>query len=61
MRNLSLYESTVDQIPDANGCTTAFDVDENILFVASEVSNPNGEVVITIWKIDQKLDVGVLP
>ena len=60
MRNLSLYADSVNVIPDCNGVATAFDVDENILFIASEASNPNGEVTIAIWKINQKGELEVL-
>jgi hypothetical protein len=59
MRNLSLYADSVNSIPDYNGVATAFDVDENVLYIASEASNPNGEVTIAIWKIDQKGELEV--
>jgi hypothetical protein len=59
MRNLSLYADSVNGISDHNGVATTFDVDENVLFIASEASNPNGEVTIAIWKIDQKGELEV--
>jgi elongator complex protein 1 len=51
MRNLSLCASSVTHIPGANLSATAVDLDQNILYVASETSNPDGEVEIMIWKV----------
>lgn len=53
MRNLTFISSWDSQIPSANVTATTFDLDENVIYAASEARNLDGEVEVELWKIDQ--------
>ncbi|KAJ3809935.1 IkappaB kinase complex IKAP component [Lentinula aff. lateritia] len=61
MRNLSL--SSVDVISLAEGgiCGTAVDLDENVLYIASEKRISDGAVNIEIYRMDKNFVKGALP
>ena len=50
MRNLSLCALSVTRLENAKLSATAVDIDENILYAASESKNPDGDVDIEIWR-----------
>lgn len=56
MRNLSLIATEHDSFSYANAhlTATAFDLDENVLYAASERKNQDGEVEVELWKVVQK-------
>ncbi|KAJ2918056.1 hypothetical protein MD484_g2395, partial [Candolleomyces efflorescens] len=62
MRNLSLIATEYESLSHANTnlTATAFDLDENVLYAASERKNLDGEVEVELWKVPQKKkgDVG---
>ena len=51
MRNLSLASSEIVIFPGASVCATAIDLDQNVLYAASERQNPDNDVEVEIWKI----------
>ncbi|KAJ7133724.1 pol II transcription elongation factor [Mycena crocata] len=51
MRNLSLSAELITEIPDLNVSRTAIDLDENVLYAASESQNADGEVEVKIWRV----------
>ncbi|KAF8633329.1 hypothetical protein AX17_004501 [Amanita inopinata Kibby_2008] len=51
MRNLSLCAASVTRLESTKVSTAAVDVDENILYAASESQNQDGEIDIELWKI----------
>ena len=53
MRNLTLISSWESQITTAKVTATTFDLDENVIYAASEAPNLDGEVDVALWKIDQ--------
>lgn len=53
MRNLLLAASQLASIPNANLTGTAIDLDQNVLYTASERANADGEVEIEIWQVPQ--------
>lgn len=55
MRNLSLVATEHDSLSYANAhlTATAFDLDENVLYAASERKNLDGEVEVELWKVVQ--------
>ncbi|KAF5365923.1 hypothetical protein D9758_006686 [Tetrapyrgos nigripes] len=57
MRNLSLASiKTLSVGPNVNICCTTIDLDQNVLYAASERVTPDGvEVEIEVWKIDGDL------
>lgn len=61
MRNLTLISSWETQIPTAKVTATAFDLDENAIYAASEARNADGEVDVALWKIDQSEGFGKPP
>ncbi|KAJ6593195.1 Elongator complex protein 1 [Mycena capillaripes] len=58
MRNLSLAAEFITDIPDSTVSRTAIDLDENVLYAASESQNIDGEVEVKIWRIMQANEVG---
>jgi len=55
MRNLSLIATEYNSFGYANATVTAtaFDIDENVLYAASERKNGDGEVEVELWKVPQ--------
>lgn len=53
MWNLSLATELITGIPDLSVSRTAIDLDENVLYAASESQNSDGEVEVKIWSIPQ--------
>jgi elongator complex protein 1 len=51
MRNLSLYSCQIASFYGANICATAIDLDQNVLYAASERQNHDADVEIEIWKV----------
>ncbi|KIL68708.1 hypothetical protein M378DRAFT_8174 [Amanita muscaria Koide BX008] len=51
MRNLTLCAVSAVQFENASISATAIDVDENVLYAASESKNPDGDVDIELWKV----------
>ena len=58
MRNLSLAAELITALPDLSVSRTAIDLDENVLYAASESQNNDGEVEVKIWRIPQADEVG---
>ncbi|KAJ7496599.1 pol II transcription elongation factor [Mycena latifolia] len=58
MRNLSLAGELITVLPDLLVSRTAIDLDENVLYAASESQNRDGEVEVKIWKILPTDEVG---
>ncbi|KAJ2931513.1 hypothetical protein H1R20_g5611, partial [Candolleomyces eurysporus] len=56
MRNLSLIATEYESLghENANLTATAFDLDENVLYAASERKNLDGEVEVELWKVPQR-------
>lgn len=56
MRNLSLIATEYESLSHANAnlTATAFDLDENVLYAASERKNLDGEVEVELWKVPQR-------
>ena len=53
MRNLTLSVAALTEVLNADVSATAIDVDENVIFVASEKLSPDGELEVEISKIDK--------
>lgn len=55
MRNLSLIATEYDSFSYANTNITAvaFDLDEDVLYTASERKTLDGEVEVEIWRVRQ--------
>ena len=53
MRNISLVASSSTDLPNANIAATTWDLDDNVLYIASEVASPDGEVEVTISKLNE--------
>lgn len=51
MQNLCLCSSSSTCIPDGQIIATAIDLDQNVLYVASERQNLDGEVQVEILKL----------
>jgi elongator complex protein 1 len=51
MRNLSLSSSEIISFSGANICATAIDLDQNVLYAASEHQNLDNDVEVEIWKV----------
>ncbi|KAJ7799963.1 pol II transcription elongation factor [Mycena olivaceomarginata] len=58
MWNLSLATELITGIPDLSVSRTAIDLDENVLYAASESQNSDGEVEVKIWSIPQANEAG---
>ncbi|KAJ6534029.1 pol II transcription elongation factor [Mycena vulgaris] len=58
MRNLSLAAELITALPDFSVSRTAIDLDENVLYAASESLNRDGDVEVKIWRILQANTVG---
>lgn len=50
MRSLSLAARTNIFIPNVKLSCTVSDLDENVLYIASETQNLDGEVEVQIWR-----------
>ncbi|CAA7260510.1 unnamed protein product [Cyclocybe aegerita] len=61
MRNLTLISSWEVHIPAGDLTATTYDLDENIIYVSTECSNPDGEVEVELWRIEQSENRNVLP
>ncbi|KAJ6497417.1 pol II transcription elongation factor [Mycena sanguinolenta] len=59
MWNLSLAAELINGIPDSTVSRTAIDLDENVLYAASESRNPDGEVEVKIWRVLHENEVGL--
>ncbi|KAJ3981419.1 IkappaB kinase complex IKAP component [Lentinula detonsa] len=53
MRNLSLDYFETIVLADACICCTAIDLDENVIYVASENRSSDGEVIVEIYRVDK--------
>jgi hypothetical protein len=54
MRNLSLISSWDSFLPSPSSITaTTIDLDENVIYVASEHNTLDGEVEVGIWRMKQ--------
>ncbi|PFH52192.1 hypothetical protein AMATHDRAFT_74468 [Amanita thiersii Skay4041] len=51
MRNLSLYALSFKTLRNAKISATALDVDDNVLYAASESKNPDSDVDVELWKL----------
>jgi hypothetical protein len=51
MRNISLTATTITSLPQTNLTSTTIDVDENVLYAASERQDLDADVQVSIWKI----------
>lgn len=51
MRNLSLYALSVTKLTNGKLSATAVDIDENVLYAATESKNPGGDVDVELWKL----------
>ena len=56
MRNLALIASdyTTFSYANTNWSAAALDLDEGILYAASETQNLNGEIDVELWKVGSK-------
>ncbi|KAG5640485.1 hypothetical protein DXG03_008338, partial [Asterophora parasitica] len=52
MRNLSLYATSSTDLQNANVTATAIDVDENVIYTTSERQDPDGNVDVEVWKVE---------
>jgi len=53
MRNLALISSWDSFLPSSNITATTIDLDENVIYVASEHNNLDGEIRVNVWKMNQ--------
>lgn len=53
MRNLTLTATTTTAFHNANISATTIDLDEGVIYAASERQSPDGEVEVEIWKMPQ--------
>jgi elongator complex protein 1 len=56
MRNLALISSWDSFLPSSSSSSitaTTIDLDENVIYVASEHSTLDGQVEVGVWKMDQ--------
>jgi elongator complex protein 1 len=55
MRNLALISSWDSFLPSSSSSITAttIDLDENVIYVASENTTLDGQVQVDIWKMNQ--------
>ena len=55
MRNLALISSWESFLPSSSSGITAttIDLDENVIYVASEHTTLDGQVQVNVWKMDQ--------
>ncbi|KAG6856745.1 hypothetical protein H0H87_001089 [Tephrocybe sp. NHM501043] len=51
MRNLTLYATSVADLKNANIAATAIDLDENVIYAASERQDADGNVEIEVWNV----------
>jgi elongator complex protein 1 len=58
MRNLSLSSSQIASFDGANICATSIDIDQNVLYAASERQNHDADVEIEIWKVEGRDYIG---
>jgi len=54
MRSLTLISTWEVDVPPGNVTATTYDLDEHVIYVASERNNPDGEVEIELWKIEER-------
>jgi hypothetical protein len=59
MRNISLAATVVTSLPSNNVTSTTIDVDDNVLYAASEHQNPDANVQVSIWKVPLVEEGGV--
>lgn len=53
MRNLALISSWDCFLPSSSITATTIDLDENVIYVASEIITLDGQVQVNVWKMDQ--------
>ncbi|KAG6878005.1 hypothetical protein C0993_000965 [Termitomyces sp. T159_Od127] len=53
MRNLTLYATSAVELSGAGVSATAIDVDEGVVYAASEREDADGNVVVEVWNADQ--------
>ena len=54
MRNLALISSWDSLLPSSSSITaTTIDLDENVIYVASEHTTLDGQVHVDVWKMNQ--------
>jgi len=51
MRNIALTATAITSLPNANVTATTIDIDENVLYAASERQSPDADVQVDIWKV----------
>jgi elongator complex protein 1 len=51
MRNISLCSAEIISFSGVNICATTIDLDQNVLYAASERQNFDNDVEIDIWKV----------
>ncbi|KAG6809392.1 hypothetical protein H0H92_000447 [Tricholoma furcatifolium] len=51
MRNLSLFATRLTDLLNANVTATAIDLDDNVIYAASERRDPDGNVDVEIWDV----------
>lgn len=58
MRNLTLYATSTADLHNARVTATTIDLDENVVYAASERQDPDGNVDVEIWNVgDDKVSV----
>ncbi|RDB24885.1 Elongator complex protein 1 [Hypsizygus marmoreus] len=52
MRNLVLSATTITSFDNLNISATAIDLDEDVIYATSERLNPDGDVEVEVWKVE---------
>lgn len=53
MRNLTLIVTESSSLSNLNLTSTAIDLDENVIYAASEQQTLDGEVAVELWRVAQ--------
>lgn len=53
MRNLTLIATESSSLSNLNLTSTAIDLDENVIYAASEQQTLDGEVAVELWRVAQ--------
>ena len=53
MRNLTLIATESSSLSNLNLTSTAIDLDENVVYAASEQQTLDGEVAVELWRVAQ--------
>ncbi|KAG6814838.1 hypothetical protein H0H93_012058, partial [Arthromyces matolae] len=51
MRSLTLSSTSATDLKNSNVTATAIDLDENVIYVASERTDPDGNVEVEVWNV----------